>query len=222
MLGLTGSRKSSSRKSSGRLDGCAKVLYDDYSRKSSFPNPSGRRKKESIGDETLFSLDSDKDIYSKVVQLSSIERVQSNWSRVFRRELDRIVIDESSLFLSRIGDDALDFRAWISPSRPRATTHEPFLRRAQRLDARGQTDAALDLLYDGFDELLRSGGFSEVDLILTDIAVDDYSVDILLGVLTATLPARSRLIARSSFYRSVAESIQRRGEAEEGLLTGLA
>lgn len=47
------------------------------------------------------------------------------------------------------------------------------------------------------------------------------SVDVLLGILTATLPASSRLASRSKLFGQIAETLEKRGEYEEGLLTGL-
>lgn len=101
------------------------------------------------------------------------------------------------------------------------TTAEPFLRRAQRLDDQGSTDAALDLLYDSIDELMRTGRHSTINSIFCEISPTNLSLDLLLGILTATLPARSRLPARAKFLEAVREELRRRGEHEETLLTGL-
>jgi hypothetical protein len=99
---------------------------------------------------------------------------------------------------------------------------ESFIERARRLDEMGNTDAALDLLYDAVDDLMRSGKFSELNAIIANLSVNDCSLDVLLGVLTATLPARRRLPARAKFYEQAAQIIKSRGEYEDGLLTGLA
>lgn len=98
---------------------------------------------------------------------------------------------------------------------------ETFIDRARRLDEQGQADAALDLLYDSIDELLKTGKFNEVDEILSQMDVSEYSADILLGVLTATLPARDELKSRPQFFREVEQSLRRRGEYEDCLLVGL-
>jgi hypothetical protein len=104
----------------------------------------------------------------------------------------------------------------------RVVDHESFVSRALRLDRRDHIDAALDLLYDGFDELFRRGEFARADTFLSQVTVDECSVDFLLGILTASLPARGRLPSREQFYRAVELHLQSRGEFEEGLLTGLA
>jgi hypothetical protein len=93
--------------------------------------------------------------------------------------------------------------------------------RARRLDEKGRTDAALDLIYDWVDEMLRNEKMVELDSALTKLSVADLSTDLLLGVLTATLPARNRLPSRSRLFAEIEKAIRNRGEYEEGLLTGL-
>jgi hypothetical protein len=115
------------------------------------------------------------------------------------------------------------FDDWVSThSRQRKTaSSEPFLDRAQRLDARGHTDAALDIVFDQIDEMLLASEFSRVDRLLAEIAPENLSVDLLLGLLTVTLPAKSQLSNRKSFFERVDQSLRDRGEARYGLLVGL-
>ena len=68
---------------------------------------------------------------------------------------------------------------------------EEFVERANRLDRLGQTDAALDLLYDQIDQLLRTGKVQKVDSILEHLDLSVFSVHLLLGLLTSTLPAKT-------------------------------
>ncbi len=96
-----------------------------------------------------------------------------------------------------------------------------FIRHAQRLDAQRRTDEALDLIYDSVDQLLRSNQFPELDAVIAGVAVDECSTDLLLGLLTATLPARSKLPARKDFFRAIDRSLKTRREHEDGLLTEL-
>lgn len=96
-----------------------------------------------------------------------------------------------------------------------------FVNRAQRLESHGQIDAALDMIYDSVDELMRNGEFARLDSILESILITELSVDILLGVLTATLPARNRVPSRSKLFGEIDLLLKERGEFEEGLLTGL-
>ena len=77
------------------------------------------------------------------------------------------------------------------------------------------------VLYDRVDDLLKARQFSAVDGLLRQANVGSISVDVLLGLLTATPPARSELPARSKFFADVEASVKVRGEWENGLLAGL-
>jgi len=96
-----------------------------------------------------------------------------------------------------------------------------FIGRAGQLDRRGQTDAALDLIYDQIDTLLRSGDLPRIDAVLQRADVNSLSTDLLLGLLTATLPARTRLASRRGFFNRVEAVLRKRGDWEDGLLNGL-
>lgn len=98
---------------------------------------------------------------------------------------------------------------------------DTFLLRAQKLDEHGQTDAALDLIYDQVDELMQRGEFDRLNSLLKTVNTDELSTDLLLGILTSTLPARNKLTERRSFFAAAKQSIDSRGENEDGLLTGL-
>jgi hypothetical protein len=93
--------------------------------------------------------------------------------------------------------------------------------RASRLERAGHRNAAMDLLYDKSDELMRTGQFEGLDMILQRLHAGELPVDVLLGLLTATLPAKSRLPSRAEFFTATERILRERGEYEEGLLTGL-
>lgn len=108
----------------------------------------------------------------------------------------------------------------VKASRIAAQT-ECFVERAGRLDRRGKTDVALDLIYDTVDEWMIAGDFDRLDFLLASVAADDYSADILLGLLTASLPGRTRLPSRRKLYSETERILKQRGQWEDGLLTGL-
>jgi hypothetical protein len=96
-----------------------------------------------------------------------------------------------------------------------------FVDDAQRLASQGKIDAALDLIYDRADEMLLAGELEALDALIEGLDVEQLSVDVLLGVLTITLPAKDKLTTRKEFFESVQRSLTDRGEYKEGLLTGL-
>ena len=104
---------------------------------------------------------------------------------------------------------------------PAAARRRSFLDRARRLDERGQTDSALDLIFDQIDELLLARHFDNVNQLLKDAVANDYSAEMLLGVLTATLPAKDRLPNRRDFFQRASQVLESRGEHQDSLLVGL-
>ncbi len=96
-----------------------------------------------------------------------------------------------------------------------------FLDNANRLDQRGQTDAALDIIFDQIDEMLLAGKFNRVDQLLAETTPSDFSVELLLGILTVTLPAKNRLPNRIGFVGQVRQTLGDRGVVDDGLLVGL-
>ncbi len=93
--------------------------------------------------------------------------------------------------------------------------------RAQELAEGGHVDAALDLLFDYFDELLLAGSFAEVATLLDQIEPSNLATPLLLAILTVTLPARDKLVARRAWFAKVERTLGDRGEAVKELLAGL-
>ena len=107
----------------------------------------------------------------------------------------------------------------LSPNQ--APALESLLQPIKQLEKRGHMDAALDVLYDRVDSLLRTKKFAVINEAMADANVDLLSTDVLIGLLTASLPAKSKLPARRSFFANAESSIKSRGEWEAGLLAGL-
>lgn len=97
----------------------------------------------------------------------------------------------------------------------------PFMDETRQLDETGRTDDALDLLFDAIDEMMWNDRFGELDSLIAGLDASEYSIDVLLGVLTATLPAKERLPARPKLYEDIETVLDRRDQLEDGLLAGL-
>ena len=78
-----------------------------------------------------------------------------------------------------------------------------------------------DIIYGAMDNLFRAKDFALADLLVMTTPVHSLSSDELIALLTATLPARSKLTARRDLYVQVAEELKERGDWEDGLLDGL-
>ena len=88
----------------------------------------------------------------------------------------------------------------------------------------GKTDTALDILYDAVDVHLRDGRFLMVNAWLKGMEnnVENVPVNLLLGALTATLPAKSKLKCRVDLAAAVRKLLEQRGDPEvEKIMRGL-
>jgi hypothetical protein len=68
---------------------------------------------------------------------------------------------------------------------------------------------------------MQRGEFGQLDAVLARLAPATLSTNLLLGVLTATLPACRSLPARRVILPVIEQALRSRGDYEEGLLTGL-
>jgi hypothetical protein len=109
----------------------------------------------------------------------------------------------------------------VKDNRRQKSLLDEFLQPVTKLEKGGHIDAALDVLYDRMDDLLKTKQFAAMDVLLQQAKADSISVDIILGLLTASLPARTKLSARPKFYAEAEKSIRNRGAWEKGLLAGL-
>jgi len=95
------------------------------------------------------------------------------------------------------------------------------VKRAQELDRAGETDQALDVVFDVIDDAFLDGKFTEVDQALDCFEIAKCSVGLLIGILTVTAAAESKLKKRKKFRQLVETSIRNRGRYSERLLSGL-
>ncbi len=91
------------------------------------------------------------------------------------------------------------------------------------LDKQGHISTALDVLYEDFDEHFRDGDFERVDKAIAHYSkcIDTYSLDLALGVLTASLPAKSKLPNRGRYLELAISKSIKDGEYTNTLFRGL-
>lgn len=99
--------------------------------------------------------------------------------------------------------------------------NDDFVNRAILAETDDRIDDAIDIIYNGIDYLLRDGKFSECNSVLDKIDVDFHSLDIILSLLTATLPVRSRFKARKKLLQNIEAKLRKTGKYKESILTGL-
>lgn len=169
------------------------------------------------------ALDDPKELFVVIRSMVADDCFVANMSRAVVRGINTYEAASPSDWgnaLFQEPNSAWKLQVWKS-SRIRKACRTSFLENADRLDKRGQTDAALDIIFDQMDEMLLAGEFDQVDRILAEVIPGSFSVELLLGLLTVTLPAKNRLRNRAPFFERVRQSLYERGETDEGLLVGL-
>jgi hypothetical protein len=166
-----------------------------------------------------------KALFAAIRSMVASEAFTANLSRAVVQFVRHFELEPSDIDVGEIDElEEERDRAWgilrVSLP-PRDTKHRSFIEQARRLDEHSQTDVALDIIFDQIDEMLLAGQFDRVDQLLIDTVTEEYSVELLLGILTATLPAKDRLCDRAEFFQRVAQTLQARGELKNGLLIGL-
>jgi len=83
-------------------------------------------------------------------------------------------------------------------------------------------DAAIDVIFDKIDQMLTDGKFTEVDDILREIDVEKMKMVYLIGFLTITYAAHSKLVERDIFFERVSGHLEKtEPERREAVLVGL-
>lgn len=75
------------------------------------------------------------------------------------------------------------------------------------LVSKNQTEKAVDVLFDNFDDLLRRSELDLCDSALRSIDIRRLDVTTMLGILSITKPARSRLRARAETVLKIEEML---------------
>ena len=92
------------------------------------------------------------------------------------------------------------------------------LRLAMKLDAEVRTAEAVDAILDTIDDALRNGRFDDCSKFLDTHDMEGCSPDILLAILKATLPAKSKITKWYIFLSRVRSLLRQLGIDPEPLL----
>ena len=96
-----------------------------------------------------------------------------------------------------------------------------FIERFYDLKSKNEIIKATVEMYKLVDELLIEKKFQTCDKILKVIEVDRLSVELNVGLLRITYPAKNELVLWNHFYNRVSKKLQRDGRNEKKLLRGL-
>lgn len=83
-------------------------------------------------------------------------------------------------------------------------------------------DQALDLLFIKVDDAMYADDWLGIDSMLQKIDINRLETNLLVGILTATLPGKSRLAERADFYqRARSKMMELAADRIVGLTSGL-
>jgi hypothetical protein len=96
-----------------------------------------------------------------------------------------------------------------------------WMQAVRKLDENGQSDAALDEMFDHIDSMLSSQEFSDVDAILGAMPVEGPSLTLMMGLLSITRPAAQHLPSRRQYFDRVFRLCNAMRRDADSLLGGL-
>ncbi len=120
-------------------------------------------------------------------------------------------------------EDSEDMEPRCAPgySNPGGSIDLQFLANAVALERAGDLRSSLALIYRRIDEMMRLGMIALIDEELCSVGEAEIGSDVLLGLLTATLPVKSQLPSRPTLFKKTKRVLKSRGHYEPGILDGL-
>jgi hypothetical protein len=79
---------------------------------------------------------------------------------------------------------------------------------------------AFDILFEEFDDLFQAEHFQEVDQVLMQLPLENYSSDIIAGIVASTRPARQRLPSWPKFLEKAKDRVKNNDPANLIVLEG--
>jgi len=95
------------------------------------------------------------------------------------------------------------------------------VKEAQTKAQSGEFAAAYKLIFRCVDRAMKAGALDDIDSVLSNISAEDMTLEILIALLTATLPVRTRLPARKAFFLATEKVAKDRNRWSKSLLSGL-
>ena len=129
--------------------------------------------------------------------------------------------DTSRLFGNTLFNDRISVKIIRETEQRHKLIRQSLFERAKMLELRKYFDESLDLIYDYFDKLFWDEKWDIADKALREVKVSEYSLDILLAILTSTLPAADKLSTRKKVFNDIEIELRERGDLDDTLLVGL-
>ncbi len=116
-------------------------------------------------------------------------------------------------------DDVAQYAPGFGQSSDSISLH--FVDDAIARERSGDLRGSLGLIYQRVDEMMRFGMIDLLEEELASIRAESVGSDVLLGLLTATLPVKSQLPSRRALFKATKRLLKSRGHYEPGILDGL-
>lgn len=100
-------------------------------------------------------------------------------------------------------------------------TLKEVIHEAEQSVAKSDVAGAFKLIFRRVDQAMKASEFEEINTALAEISVSGATLEVLIALLTATLPARSKLAARRRFFEDVQQAAKDRGRWTKTLFSGL-
>ncbi len=117
-------------------------------------------------------------------------------------------IDKMIKFIKQPAEEALisDYKKINEEEKNSSFSYERLtiiLNYSVRLEINGQIDKALDLVFENIDNYLKNNKFNTINNKLKEIDVKNYTPNVLLTLVTATIPAQNKLPDWNKFVECV-------------------
>jgi len=128
------------------------------------------------------------------------------------RALDEVSIEDP---------EDVELRCAPGYSNPSDSIAIEFLANAVALERAGNLRDSLAIVYYRIDEMMKFGMIELLEEELSSVPTEEIGTDLLLGLLTATLPVKSQLPSRPALFKATKRLLKSRGHYEPGILDGL-
>jgi hypothetical protein len=98
---------------------------------------------------------------------------------------------------------------------------EEVISEAEQKVATPDIAGAYKLIFRRIDQAMRAGEFDEIDAALANASIGDSALEVLIALLTATLPARSKLASRPKLLETAQQMAKDCGRWTDTLFLGL-
>ena len=100
-------------------------------------------------------------------------------------------------------------------------TLEEVIREAEQKVATSDIAGAYKLIFRRIDQAMRAGDFNGIDAAIANALIGDFALEVLIALLTATLPARSKLASRDKLLEAAQQVAKDRRRWTATLFSGL-